>query len=98
MRRKAPEPGIFAFVCVHAARQEEPILYVSREGSVGDQDSGWCFGCGRSAHCDQDWLMVLVDRYFEADPSLNELLDMPTGWQAERFRPEDEWQIGPLPS
>ena len=89
---------MFAFARVHAARHNEPILYVSQEESIGGQDSGWCFGCGRAEHGDADRLMVLLDRYFDADPSLNELLDMPIGYQAERFGLEDGWQIGPLPS
>jgi hypothetical protein len=97
MKHKAPQPGVFAFMCVHVAREGAPILYVSREASVGEQDSGWCFACGRAEHGDQDWLMVLLDRYFEADPSLNDLLAMPEGHQAERFRAEDGWQIEPLP-
>lgn len=96
MNREAAGSGMFAFICVHVARRGEPILYVSREVPVDDRDTGWCFACGRSEHEDQDWLMVLAERYFKADPSLNELLGMPEGYQAERFRAEEEWEVEPL--
>jgi hypothetical protein len=90
-------PWKFAFICVHAGRQGQPILHVSREAPVDPQDSGWCFSCGQAGHADEDWLLVRADRYFTADPSLAPLLEMPEGHCADRQQPGREWEIEELP-
>jgi len=92
-----PEPWLFGFICVHAGRQNQPILYVSRQVPIEPQDSGWCFGCGQAGHLDNDWLLVRADRYFEEDQSLAQLWEMPAGHAAERLRPGEEWIVVSLP-
>jgi hypothetical protein len=91
------EPWLYAFICVHAGREDDPILYVARDAPIDQGDSGWCFGCGRESHEQSDWLLVRASRYFEQDPSLNDLLEMPEGHAAERPRPGAAWSIYPLP-
>ncbi len=90
------QPGLVAFICVHTARFEEPILRVTHDEPVDDQDSGWCFSCGRGGHSDDEWLMVLPNRYFAADPSLRDVLTMPFGHSADRQRPDQPWEMQQL--
>ena len=89
------ESGLIAFVCVHTARMENPILRVTRDEPVAEQDSGWCFSCGRPGHADGDWLLVLPNRYFAADPSLTQIRGMPIKHCAERQSHDEPWLILP---
>jgi hypothetical protein len=62
---------------------------------VDDEDAGWVFSCGRAGHTDKDWRVVLPNRYFAADPSLHQLLEMPEGYVAERPDRDHPWVIQP---
>src|SRR5262245_21881770 len=95
--RKPRRAGPAGFICVHVGRQHHPILFASRDTPTLPADSGWCLACGRPGHTIEDWLLVKIARYFEADPSLAELLGMPEGYQGERMRPDGEWLISVSP-
>lgn len=69
--------GVFS--CGHVMRGERPALLVSR--SEGD----WQFVCGKQDHDPRNEpyhvsIRVLVSR----DPSLNDVADLSSGWDAER--------------
>jgi hypothetical protein len=88
-------PGRFAIICAHTARMQEPILQVVRDAPLDDEDSGWVFSCRRDDHTDPEWLVVLPNRYFAADPTLQQLLEMPEGYVAERPDRGHPWVIQP---
>jgi len=79
---------IAAFVCSHVFEGTRPVLYVTREG--GD----WQFLCG-DVHRDGPRL-VGIGHLIERDTSLEQLLDLPSDWQAERQSVASEWQRTPV--
>ena len=67
------------YCCGHLFRRERPVLLVVREG--GD----WQFLCGNVDHHDpSEPYHVSVGVLLDADPTLNEIADLPPEWEAER--------------
>ncbi|MBU2714106.1 hypothetical protein [Zooshikella harenae] len=66
------------FVCPHVFQKTRPILLVIHE------DGEWQCLCGYGDHTSEGHLV-------ERDPSLNQLSDLPDGWEAERESPENTW-------
>ena len=88
-------PGQFAFICIHTSKMQEPILMAVRDEPIDEEDSGWVFSCLREDHVNEDWQLVLPNRYFAADPSLRDLLTMPVGYIAVRQAPDQPWDLRP---
>ncbi|WP_152565180.1 MULTISPECIES: hypothetical protein [Methylobacter] len=73
------------FVCPHVFKATRPILLVVHE------DGDWQCLCGGNDHSD-DGHLVGIGHLVERDPSLDELVDLPDGWEAERHSPEQPWE------
>jgi hypothetical protein len=85
MSKEAP-----AFVCSHVFEGHRSILLVSR--AEGD----WQFICG-GAHDEADVPRVVgLNHLIEDDPSLSEILDLPSDWEAERETQGGRWQRRPI--
>lgn len=54
-------------------------------------DGDWQFLCGTTNETD-DGRLVCLKAIVEAHPSVNELADLPLGWQAFREAPDKPWQ------
>ena len=79
-----------AFVCSHVFARERPTLLVSR--AQGD----WQFLCGAD-HQDGPRLICMA-HLVEFDPSLEDVLDLPSDMDAEREGIGDPWARVPSPS
>jgi len=82
--KKIEPDNLGVFVCPHVFEDTRPILYVCRSG--GD----WQFLCGESDH-GSDGHFVGVRHLTERDPTLNELADLKSDWEAERTAVGEEW-------
>ena len=74
-----------AFICSHIFHETKPILLVCHDG--GD----WQFLCGENHDIDEMPKVVCISHLIERDPSLNELADLPNGWEAERNKQGGKW-------
>lgn len=74
-----------AFICSHIFDKSRPVLLVSREG--GD----WQFLCGGEHPADELPHVVGMHHLLDFDPSLREILDLPSGHEAERGSTEAPW-------
>ena len=75
-----------AFVCSHIFGATRPILYVCRAG--GD----WQFLCGEP-HAEAELPEVVgVGHLVDRDSSLEEVLDLPPDWEAERDAQLSVWR------
>lgn len=72
------------FVCPHVFEDTRPILLVVHEGNE------WQCLCGKGDH-DDDGHLVGMGHLVSRDPSLDQLSDLPDGWEAERKSPADPW-------
>lgn len=65
----------------------KPILHVSH-----DEDDGvWQFHSGDQIEVAKDSLLVSLKSIVEYDTSINDLADLPLGWQADRKTINDLW-------
>lgn len=75
-----------AYVCIHVFNGSSPVRLVSRP------DGDWCFLCGQEHdEVSSSYRVVGIDHLFDKDPSLIELQDLPTNWEAERTDPGEFW-------
>ena len=75
-----------AYVCIHVAHGERPVLLVSRARGP------WCFLCGDIHPQDPSYYRVVgIGHLFQDDPSLLELKDLPSDWEAERKDVGSPW-------
>lgn len=74
-----------AFVCSHVFSNTRPILLVAREN--GD----WMYLCGESHGDGEDFQVIGREHLLLRDPSLNGLLDLADGMEAERASPGQPW-------
>jgi hypothetical protein len=73
------ERRLGVFCCGHVFRREREVKLVGRDR--GD----WQFMCGGTDHSRaEDGKFVIVGVLLSFDPSLDELADLPPGWEAER--------------
>jgi hypothetical protein len=78
-------PEKVAYVCQHVFERSRPILLVSREG--GD----WQFLCGGSHGTKAVPRVVGINHVISEDPTLQEVLDLPVDWEAERQSRGSPW-------
>lgn len=74
-----------AYVCSHVFDARRPVLLVSHE------DGEWQLLCGGAHDPDETPRVVGLQHLVERDPSLQELLDLPPDWEAERESTGSPW-------
>jgi hypothetical protein len=79
-----PHTRAFLSEAVHTG--VEPVTYVSHDL----EDGAWQF-LGDSMAGDAKPIISCLHHPIDKDPSLNELVDLPLGWWAERVKPGDPW-------
>jgi hypothetical protein len=79
---------VAAYVCSHVFEHTRPVLLVMRE------DEDWQFLCGK-AHPGELPRVVGMNHLLDDDPSLHQLVDLPTNWEAERKSSVDPWIRSP---
>jgi hypothetical protein len=85
---KFKEPGNTAcFSCDHVLKKERPILYVSHD----EDDESWQFLCGLDDHTQANIKIVSLKNATELDSTINDLYEMPVGYEAERRTINDKW-------
>ena len=81
-----------SYVCNHVFHRERPVLLVSRP------DGDWCFLCGDEHENDGSaYKVVGIGHVLEHDPSIETVLDLAPGWDAERSASDQSWQRQPIP-
>ena len=70
----------------------EPILHVTHDS----KDGAWQF-LGWETPETEDAVTVCLEHVVEADPTINELHDLPAGWRAWRENKRDAWIKEPNP-
>ena len=83
-------PNVVTITTRQIIENSEPILLVSHD----DDDGSWQFLTGGSFEV-ADGMLILLRNMVERDPSLDELADLPLGWQAWRERQGSPWERGP---
>jgi len=84
--RKFSDHHLKVFCCEHVFRHERPVLYVCRA------DGDWQFLCGQADHPEtSDPMVVGVGHLVDDDPSLLEVSDLATNYEAERQSKSDSW-------
>ncbi len=80
------EKHLKSYVCKHVFDRSRPILLVSRA------DGDWSFLCGEShENSASEYKVVGIGHVLESDPSLQEVLDLPIDWDAERVSVGQKW-------
>ena len=78
-----------AYICGHIFRRERPVLLASKRG--GD----WQFLCGAGHDEGMDGKAVGINHILEWDPTLLEIMDLETDWDAERDAIGQPWRRTP---
>lgn len=79
-----------AYLCSHVFDKERPVLLVYYSG--GD----WQFLCG-GTHPEQEIPKVVgLNHVLSDDPSLNEVMNLPSEWEAERSVVGSKWDRRPI--
>lgn len=80
------EPSNFGvIVCGCVLKNEKPVLYVYHD------EKDWQFLCGDDHDSTDGASVVGVGHLTKRDPSLNQLADLPNGWEAERKTTKSDW-------
>jgi hypothetical protein len=83
---KFQERRLGVICCGHVFRRERNVQLVCHH--KGD----WQFMCGGTDHSGAvDGNFVHVGALLDFDPSLEQLADLPLGWEAERCDPSSPW-------
>ena len=69
---------IATFICSHVFDATHPVLLVARE--QGD----WMFLCGGMHYADNEYHVAGRNHLLEGDATLDQILDLDNGWEAER--------------
>jgi hypothetical protein len=81
-----------AYVCTHVFNRERPVLLVTRP------DGDWCFLCGDEHEDDASaYRVVGIGHVLEQDPSIETVLALAPGWDAERSASNQPWRTQPIP-
>jgi len=87
-----PDPPDSAAVTVRQIVEDgHPILYV-----VHDAEEGWQFLTG-GKFVAEDSRLVTLQVMVELEPTLRDLADLPSGWEAERKDRNQPWQRWEMP-
>ena len=82
---------IKAYICSHVFDASRPVLLVVRE------DGDWSLLCGEFHDFEAQLPKVVgIGHLLSRDPSLEEVLDLPDGYQAERRVVGGPWERTPL--
>ena len=80
-----------AYVCLHIFEASGPVLLVSRP------DGEWCFLCGAEHEDTPDnYRVVGKGHILDRDPTLSELADLASNWEAERTSLRGAWARRPI--
>lgn len=77
-------------ICSHVRDFERPVRLV-----IHHEDGDWQFLCGESDHHHDKPTFVGVSHLFQRDESLESIIDLNKGFEAERATVESEWVIRP---
>ena len=80
-----------AFICKHIDYPRRPILRVTRDHPVADEDSGWQFLCGASSHDASDAAIWRLEEVVALDPTVRSLLDSEPCHSFERTSSGGVW-------
>lgn len=83
--------NLAVFTLWEVLRRERPILHVTH-----DHDGYWQFLDGFDVN-DRKPALVALEEIWKRDPSIEQLSEMPRGWQAYRSTVDDDWQASKLP-
>jgi hypothetical protein len=84
--KKFQDRRLGVICCNHVFRREQKVRLVGRP------NGNWQFMCGGTDHFgSNDGNFVIVGVLLDFDPSLDELSDLPPGWEAERRDPASPW-------
>jgi hypothetical protein len=79
-----------AFVCIDVFEKRRPVLLVARP------DGDWCMVCG-DQHEDTDAFRVVgICHVLADDPTIEDTLDLPQEWEAERLAVGSPWIQRPI--
>jgi len=81
---------VLAFVCSHVFEKGSSVLFVSRA------DGDWQLLCGGAHEEGEVPRVVGINHLLDDDPSLREILDLPTDWEAERPAHGKAWKRRPV--
>jgi len=70
--------------------RKEPIVLVTHDVD----DEAWQF-IGASAETKENAALIALSEAVELDPSVLQLADLPVGWRAVRYSPQDSWKREP---
>jgi len=77
--------NLATYTTTKVLENNHPILLVTHE-----EDGDWQFLCGNPITKD-DCKVICLEEIVKLDPSLNQLFDLPYGWEAERNSIDDKW-------
>ncbi len=73
-----------AYLCIHVALRERPVLLVDKT------DGDWQFLCGEDHHSNECHVAG-IGHLVDMDPSLAEVLDLPDNFEASRSAVGSPW-------
>jgi hypothetical protein len=83
-------PNVAVITMRQVTEDKAPILLVSHD----EDDGGWQFLPGGSV-LEENARVVALRRIWLLDPSVGQLADLPSGWQASRHSPIEPWRRAP---
>lgn len=76
------------FTCNHVFHDGKDILLVTN-----DEDGDWQFMCGDGEHEMETGILICLRHATELDPTINDLWDLPLGYEAERKSKNAKWEV-----
>lgn len=75
------------FVCDHVLKKERDILFVTHD----KDDSSWQFLCGEDDHTESNIKIISMEQATDLDFTINDLFEMPEGFEVEREKIGSKW-------
>jgi len=88
MKKFTESLGLAVFTTRYVIEQGAPILYVYH-----CNDGSWQFNGEESSLTDEDYRVISLGEVLAIDDTLNELINMPLGFEALRKTKNDKWEI-----
>lgn len=85
---KEPE-NTACFVCDHVLSKQRPILYASHD----KEDESWQFLCGQDDHTEANAKVISLKQATQIDGTINDLYEMPAGFETERKSAKEKWAL-----